>query len=285
MFRGAQRAALAKQLAISHTEKIEEKLTLELGTVLALMTEIEMRVPPPEKTLLVEPTIAHLFAEGRGEDAPSQFPQAEQEKWAQRVEEAEHIYIVVHSEAPSHYTLVEVHKHQHAKPTIEFRDSLKTPPDTARQAATRVLRRLELIDEAEECPMPCNEAFQSDGWSCGIWAARWLERSLRELRGEARVRPASIKDIRVRGNEFINKLKDYASKPEPKKKPEPKAKAAKEYKTNEPKFDCLEDAREAAHLCTKCLYTKVGTKGCRACMGEWFEEVRLCHKGKKVREC
>ena len=104
------------------------------------------------------------------------------------------------------------------------------------------------------------------------------------MRGEARVRPASIKDIRVRGNEFIKKLKDYASKPEPKAKPAPKAKAPKEYKTNEPVFECLEDALEAAHKCTKCLYTKQGTKGCRACMGEWFEEIRLKLKGRIHRE-
>ena len=36
----------------------------------------------------------------------------------------------------------------------------------------------------------------------------------------------------------------------------------------------LAAAREAALACTKCETNKDGSKGCRECMGEWFEEVR-----------
>ena len=36
----------------------------------------------------------------------------------------------------------------------------------------------------------------------------------------------------------------------------------------------FEEAEAGAFLCTKCLPTRTGAKGCRACMGEWFEQVR-----------
>ena len=145
---------------------------------------------------------------------------------------------------------------------------------------SRILRKLQLIGEADECPPRCNEMFQEDGWTCGLWTARWVERSLRELRGEGRLRPASIKDAMVRGNEFIKKIKDAGIKPKAKAKPEAKAPAKpKVYKSVEPVFETLEQALKAALTCTKCLPTKHGTKGCRACMGECFEQIR--QKGSK----
>ena len=36
----------------------------------------------------------------------------------------------------------------------------------------------------------------------------------------------------------------------------------------------LEEALAAGLLCTKCVATKQSTKGCKACMGKWFEEIR-----------
>ena len=50
--------------------------------------------------------------------------------------------------------------------------------------------------------------------------------------------------------------------------------ATKTPKQIEPVFANLEEALEAAHSCNKCLPTKAGTKGCRACMGEFFEQIR-----------
>ena len=49
--------------------------------------------------------------------------------------------------------------------------------------------------------------YQKDGWSCGLWATRYIERSLRERRGEGRLPPASVHDMVVRSNEFIDKIK------------------------------------------------------------------------------
>ncbi len=262
-------------------ELVVEGETLEVGTVDALLTEIELRVGLPEMGLIVPPCTSHLFSsEDLGEDAPTVYENKDQDEWKARIREAEHLFIVVHSEAPSHYTFLEVHKIGEVI-VIEHRDSLKDPSKRAHEAATRILRRLKLIGEAEECPATANEAWQVDGWSCGLWAARWCERSLRELRGEARARPFSIKDCVVRGNEFIAKIKAAGLVPKAKAKAEakaePTAKPEKVYKVAEPIFDTLEEALEAGKKCTKCLPTKFGTKGCRACMGEHFEQIRMKH--------
>ena len=57
------------------------------------------------------------------------------------------------------------------------------------------------------------------------------------------------------------------------KKDETKA-APRTYETHEPVHESLEKALEAAIACSKCLPTKAGTKGCRACMGDNFEAIR-----------
>ena len=131
------------------------------------------------------------------------------------------------------------------------------------------MRNLKFIKLDEQCPEPCNRAFQVDGWSCGLWAIRWLERQLREIKGEPRMRPASIMAMFARGQESIDKVR--LGKPVAK----PKAKSmAKVWINPEPVFATLEEALAAAFKCTKCLVTKALTKGCRQCMGEWFEEIR-----------
>ena len=35
------------------------------------------------------------------------------------------------------------------------------------------------------------------------------------------------------------------------------------------------EALAAGLECKKCIATKKGTKGCRTCMGEWFEHIRM----------
>ena len=272
LFAKSRREAMAKELASSLLENIVIGTTLELGTVQALLAEVQLRVPVPQESLVVEPTISHLLSEDLGEDVVSGAHQCEQQHWKEKLEAAEHIFVAVHSEHPSHYAYLEIHKNSSGN-IIEFRDALQNASQSARDAATRILHRLEVIGKEDECPPRCNQAFQQDGWSCGLWVARWFERSLRELAGQARIVPFSLKDLTVRGNEFIKKIKDVGIEPKPKAKPEPKP--DKLYKSVEPVFATFEEALEAAKKCTKCLPTKFGTKGCRACMGEHFEQIRI----------
>ena len=48
----------------------------------------------------------------------------------------------------------------------------------------------------------------------------------------------------------------------------------------EPEHASFVDALKAAFQCTKCEATTYGTKGCRGCMGKWFEEIR-CQRAPK----
>ena len=172
---------------------------------------------------------------------------------------------------------------------VEFKDSLKVPAASAPRVVEKILKNLGLVDRDWTCPRASNLGFQRGGWECGLWAARWVERTLREQRGEGRIAPPSIKFQTDRVNNFIQKLKDARTTRDEKaaseaKKAEGKAKAKARLRTSatkllaeivEPVFETLEDALEAAQKCKKCLPTKKGTKGCRTCMGEWFEEIRL----------
>ena len=70
-YRGPQREAIAKEVAISLTEPIRPGKTLELGTVHALIGEIELRVPLPPKTAIIQPATCALLARGLLEDEPT----------------------------------------------------------------------------------------------------------------------------------------------------------------------------------------------------------------------
>ena len=123
-----------------------------------------------------------------------------------------------------------------------------------------------------------------DAWSCGLWATRWIERDLREIRGEGRQVPDSITDACARGNEWIQKLQDAsdndAAKAKAKAKAKGKAKSTKSASKHAASLDAetehpnFEAAMKAAASCTKCEPQKDGAKGCRACMGEHFEAMR-----------
>ena len=99
---------------------------------------------------------------------------------------------------------------------------------------------------------------------------RWIERKLREIAGEPRNKPPSVADLCIRSKDSIMRIKSAHGKPVAEAKPKAKA-----YKNVEPVFESLDLALQAGLACTKCIVTKQGTKGCRACMGEFFEEIRM----------
>ena len=103
---------------------------------------------------------------------------------------------------------------------------------------------------------------------------RWIERKLREITGEPRHKPMSLKELCIRSKLSIEKIRSAQTKPVAEAAPKPVAKA-KAYKNVEPVFDSLDLALQAGLACTKCIVTKQGTKGCRACMGEVFEDIRM----------
>ena len=82
--------------------------------------------------------------------------------------------------------------------------------------------------------------------------------------------PTTFAEMRSRTNEFISKIKHVKGVG---KMDETKA-APRTHETHEPAHESLEKALEAAIACSKCLPTKAGAKGCRACVGDHFEAIR-----------
>ena len=80
-------------------------------------------------------------------------------------------------------------------------------------------------------------------------------------------------EMRNRANDFISKIKD-TKKVAPVEAKDSSEAPMKSYPTHEPVHENLEAALLAASLCSKRLPTKAGTKGCRACVGEFFETIR-----------
>ena len=215
-------------------------------------------------------------------------------KWSEELKKARLVLVCVWSDMPKHYTYLEIERHpdERTAPTIIYKDSLRSPSVSSRGVTTQFLRCLKFAKEDEDCPEPNNKTFQSNGWECGLFVARWMEARLRQFRGEQASRPASAKQQIARGNTFIEKVKGYSPEwleehgrvkfwKHAKAKAKAKAieekvdtKAASKRKHVEPTHKTLEDALKAGQECTKFIATKKGTKGCRACMGDWFEMIR-----------
>ena len=246
-------------------------------TVEAALKEIELRMKPPEDTVIVPPSMAKVLQRTSIENLGATD---QEQAWAARLTNASHLYVVLHWS--EHFVLVEAHRGA-ANWTIEYRDSSKHPREEHKKAAKEILENLTIHDEV---PSRANKRMQEGGWERGIFAARWVERSMRELRGEGREIPLADKAWFTRANQFVMMVKNEKTK-EDEEKAAPKAKAkakasSKPRSDIEPKWASLEQALAAAHECKKCMPTLKGTKGCRACMGEWFEHIR--QKGLKARE-
>ena len=282
----ARRRELADTLALSLVERIEPSVTLEVGTVATAMAEITERIPAPEGTVLLEPAVAAALArDGLAPEAPNE----EDEAALARVMSCEQLHVIVQSEAPRHYTYLRVTKRGKIIGNVVFKDSLRVPPATAARQVEKLMKSLGFVDASWQCPARSNTSYQTEGWECGLWATRWLEQALRAERFEGKIPPLTIAEATTRTNQFIDKLLDARKgKPEVEARAKAKAeaiaarkaetkasaaRAAKAYK--EPEFATLEEALEAGLKCKKCLATTRGTKGCRQCMGKWFEHIRL----------
>ena len=166
---------MAKRLAITMVENIRKNRMLEDFTVEAVLAEIELRVGKPKDTEIVGPSMATVYAREKveGED----WNEHERD-WARRIRAAKHVFIVVHAYEPNRFTCLEVHKGPENSTVVEYRDSLKTPHETARQTAKDILVNLEFATPEFELSQAKNKTYQTGGLECGIWSSRWIERSL-----------------------------------------------------------------------------------------------------------
>ena len=114
--------------------------------------------------------------------------------------------------------------------------------------------------------MQISARHQIDGWSCGIWVARFWEECVRQRRGEPRMPVVPVSRTLARADEFMDKIRKAKGGQPGGDGPKPLAGPVN--------WATLEDALTAAHLCAKCRPRKDGMKGCRTCMGKWFDEIR-----------
>ena len=182
--------------------------------------------------------------------------------------------VFVWAQDPRHYTLLLAQRPQLQTPEgamhpwqLRFLDPLQPPAQTSHAAAQLIARRLGLLAADQQLQPPQNRRFQADGWSCGVWVARFWEDHLRERRGEPRTPVMPIARCIARANEFSEKIRKakggaIADADAPKLAPGPA------------EHSSLEAAMEAAQACGKCRPRKDGQKGCAACMGEWFAFMR-----------
>lgn len=117
------------------------------------------------------------------------------ERFRAETRSARRVCILVWSPEPAHYTLARVAPSpgEVDEANVEYYDSLRPGSESARTTAERSLRNLGLV---EPCPKPINKPTQAEGWSCGLWAARFLERCVLEDRGEATSSPQATNSSR-----------------------------------------------------------------------------------------
>ena len=246
----ARKIELADKLAIANVEKVKPGTLLELGTVAAAMTEVAERVGVPESTILIEPTVAETWArDGIEPHAPNE----EDEAFIARVRSSSDLHIIVHSEPPRHYTYCHVELKDERVHKMIFQDSLKNPAESAARRVEKILKNLRLAGESFECPRPSNQAHQRGGWECGLWAARFLERSLRDARNEGRTPPPSIKLQETRLNKFIDQLQRSREEQAAKAAGEAKKAEAKAKAMAKSKARASEVMRKVVQKCKKCI--------------------------------
>lgn len=237
--------------------------------------------------MLIPPSQTAVFIDGLVEDKGGEVAKYRAELMAAEVL----LWCIPRGE---HYTYLKVTK----GPTeVEYKDSLQTQSAGCKAAAQAVLTNLGLL--ATPVPEPKNKVtkdFQADSYSCGLHVVKWMELELRSRRGEPRLPAPTVNEITKRTNDFIEKIKKAVQEDDEKEakktevaakkaadKAEKKAKAAEKAAAEapEPTWATFEEALDAGLKCSSCYYTKWGTKGCRKCMGEWFEKIRIADgKGK-----
>ena len=111
-----------------------------------------------------------------------------------------HTFAVLHSENPMHYTLLE-RKVSGGSNQLRYWDPLRKPSASAMEMAQCFVDKMHW---GVQVPNLCNNRFQSDGWSCGLWCVQFLEEAVRKARNEPiHLAPVSLSSITGRVNRWI----------------------------------------------------------------------------------
>ena len=185
--------------------------------------------------------------------------------------EAALIVAPVHSEAPSHWSLISMTRAKgQIAWAVEYFDSMANTSIHSQYKAELLLIMIgSCIGQGSmptELPSKVNERTQSDAWSCGYWVALRMEELLREYRGEGpkRVMPDHFKLIRE-----LNKFAAACQAPKTRQMqasqpslPVPRKPAPEPLPGPGPS---LAQMSKLSWGCAKCRFSK---RGCRKCNPE-----------------
>lgn len=221
------------------------------------------------------------------------------------------LLVPIHSSAPQHWTLLSLSKAGSSKeeqPEVQYFDTLKMQPETAKAAASTVLQVC--LQTETELPVPCNRFHQSDGFSCGLWCLQYMERQAREFLGCSQSTWQTVGELSQKlqsWQEAVLKQKslDKAAKaleakkaaekqpeaelpplPPPEQPPPDSSKAEEAGKTKKKGKVAqtkLQLGWDEQFGCSKCKYSKTGCLACNpAKMLRWAE--KQAGKGTKEAE-
>ena len=271
----------------SHLESVVPGQMIELQTVSAGLLEIQRRFDNPEVVFFNPAECIGLLREPAAPDeAGFAQEQVDLRNIVARMGGARLLCAVIHS--AGHYTAVTAQRDSLTSPwgVPEHSDSLANVDalkalSSGRAASTNLCAHLGLPAPVHLTPQP----HQEDGWSCGLWAMRFIEEQLRESRGEPEeICPSTIPLCLTRVNKFIAAVKAAATPPAG---GAPEAAAAMILPSGQIRrlhsempvgpATSMDEALMRATMCPCRPRASDGFKGCarEKCMGQWFELHRL----------
>ena len=165
------------------------------------------------QTIFVEPhgikAVAYALENGTEQPETMLKEVTEQLAWLKvHPQQAGLVMVLVHSEAPQHWTALVCMRQADSLFGFRYFDSLHTPHAEARQVAEQIASVLVSVLGEAAFSQPALQATeqpvaQTDGWSCGYHTLSRFEEAYRQLRGEGCLRVYASPDER---RQAINKL-------------------------------------------------------------------------------
>ena len=168
---------------------------VEAQTLQYAIRELLHRLPCAAVRVLTPHESSAICNESSSGSGPEQLAVLQSE-----LEQFSHVFALLHSDNPSHYTLLERSVSADGY-QLRYWDPLPEPSSSAMKKAQCLVDKLQW---QMPVPSPCNGRFQQDGWSCGLWCVQFLEEAVRKARNEPiHLHPVHLPTIIGRVNRWI----------------------------------------------------------------------------------
>ena len=201
-FRRQQRQDVASQLSRDVEAAANGSLLLD-STLDWAVKEVECRLPTAGCLIVTSVEAAAIV------NMDSQTSEQKQELalTISRLDAYSRVLVLLHSEAPMHYTLLQRVAVPGGGLQLKYWDSLQSPSASAYRMAQQFCNQ---VGWGGPVPPVCNGRRQPDGWSCGLYCLHFLEEAVREHRGEPVVRtPVLLSVLTARINKFIKAVQPH----------------------------------------------------------------------------